>query len=81
MSKNYTIVCHNDDTILFSYSTPVVFHSPGSRPKITDKKWSSTTSRHINKFLNEEDFDKDMCEIVPQEVIQELIESKNISIK
>jgi hypothetical protein len=34
-------------TILFSYETPVAAHTPNGIFK-TEKKWSSTTSRHIN---------------------------------
>ena len=39
-------------TILFSYSTPVAacMHD-GSGFVRTDKKWSVTTTRHINKWL------------------------------
>tara|TARA_R110000764_G_scaffold218067_1_gene305354 strand:+ start:110 stop:391 length:282 start_codon:yes stop_codon:yes gene_type:complete len=36
--------------ILFSYSTPVAAKYRGTSFKTT-KKWSSTTSRHINKWL------------------------------
>ena len=39
-------------TILFSYSTPVAAcMSDGSGFVRTDKRWSVTTTRHINKWL------------------------------
>lgn len=38
-------------TILFSYDTPVAAHTPEGTYK-TSKKWSVTTSKHINKWLD-----------------------------
>ena len=50
--KNYNIIINNDNQILYSYSTPVaVIHSNGSCYQ-TNQKYSTTTSRHINKFLD-----------------------------
>ena len=38
--------------ILFSYKTPVaVMHTDGYTYR-TDKKWSATTSRHINQWIS-----------------------------
>lgn len=37
--------------ILYSYSTPVAAFEPGEGYSKTSKKWSVTTSRHINKWL------------------------------
>ena len=38
-------------TVLFSYETPVAcYHNKEGYLK-TDKKWSVTTSKHINKWL------------------------------
>ena len=37
--------------ILFSYSTPVAAWVNG-KPYRTDKKWSVTTSKHINKWFD-----------------------------
>ena len=49
---NYNIITHQDNQILYSYETPVaVIHSNGSCFQ-TNQKYSSTTSRHINKFLD-----------------------------
>lgn len=41
----------NGTRVLFSYKTPVaMLHSDGMTYR-TDKKWSVTTSRHINQWL------------------------------
>jgi len=38
--------------LFFSYETPVACQMPSGRYHVTDKKWSQTTTRHINKWLN-----------------------------
>ena len=38
-------------TVLFSYETPVACRSLNNYYR-TDKKWSVTTSKHINKWLD-----------------------------
>lgn len=37
--------------ILFSYETPVAARFPNGRCVRTSKKWSQTTTKHINKWL------------------------------
>ena len=37
--------------VLFSYETPVALRNRGQYYK-TDKKWSNTTTRHVNKWLD-----------------------------
>jgi hypothetical protein len=37
--------------ILFSYETPVACFIQGEGYYYTEKKWSNTTSRHINSWL------------------------------
>ena len=56
VGSNMTEVeCHNS-LVLFSYSTPVAaryMDAKGNTEYIkTNKKWSVTTSRHINKWLD-----------------------------
>lgn len=52
-STHATILFVKDGTeILFSYSTPVAAYIPGRGFVKTDKFWSKTTSRHINKYLS-----------------------------
>ena len=41
----------NSPTIFFSYSTPVAVFVPGKGALCTNKKYSSTTSKHINKTV------------------------------
>ena len=39
-------------TVLFSYETPVACIDHDGRCYRTDKRWSATTSRHVNKWLS-----------------------------
>lgn len=39
-------------TVFFSYKTPVAAHVSGRGYLKTDKFWSKTTSRHINKWID-----------------------------
>lgn len=57
----------NGTQILYSYSTPVAAFIPGRGHIRTDKFHSVTTSRHINKWLDEAE-----AEIVPQSQIDAL---------
>lgn len=38
-------------TVFFSYNTPVAAHIPGKGFIKTAKKWSVTTSKHVNQWL------------------------------
>jgi hypothetical protein len=50
IQSNMTELTLNDGTqVLFSYQTPVACWKDGHFYK-TDKKWSNTTTRHINKW-------------------------------
>ena len=59
----------NGTQVFFSYKTPVAAYCPSRGYIRTAQFWSSTTSRHINKWL------KGVSEvaIVPQTVLQELV--------
>ena len=61
----------NNTTILFSYSTPVAGYSDEGAFR-TDKYYSVTTSKHINKYLG----GKDVGKVVPQSYIDALVEDK-----
>ena len=68
IGSNQTVVVSKLPTggtieVLFSYETPVAVRGPTIDYK-TERKWSVTTSRHINKFLPE---CQSRVEIVPQE--------------
>jgi hypothetical protein len=53
VASNMTLVDTNQHIVLFSYSTPVAsFDKSKCDFYKTDKKWSKTTSRHINKWLD-----------------------------
>ena len=45
------IVLNNGTTIFFSYDTPVAAQLPDYEYVRTATKWSVTTSKHINKWL------------------------------
>ena len=46
------IVLNNGTTVFFSYDTPVAAQLPDYEYVRTSTKWSVTTSKHINKWLN-----------------------------
>ena len=60
---------NNGTQVFFSYKTPVAAYCPSRGYIRTAQFWSSTTSRHINKWL------KGITEVteVPQTVLQELV--------
>ena len=52
IAANQTSVTFNDGTeVFFSYKTPVAAYLPEKGYVKTDKFYSVTTSRHINKYL------------------------------
>ena len=68
LGMNQTEVEINSDlTILFSYSTPVACNKNSAFYR-TAKKWSATTSKHINKWLCGAN-----AKLVPQEFFDNLI--------
>jgi hypothetical protein len=70
IASNMTVLYRNGDEILFSYQTPVaVYDSKNLRYLKTEYKWSSTTSRHITKWL-----DGVKAEPVPQDFINSFVE-------
>ena len=68
IASNMTELRIAGHTILFSYSTPVAGY--GSRGAFrTDKWYSPTTTRHINKYLG-----KGVGEVISQEAINKMVE-------
>jgi len=54
LGSNMTeVIFDNDDHILISYDTPVAGRINYEMVR-TSKKWSTTTSRHINKYFQNE---------------------------
>lgn len=50
----HLLVLDAQNEILFSYETPVAALFDG-QPVVTDKRYSTTTSRHINEWLGARD--------------------------
>lgn len=69
---NYTELQLNGATILVSYKTPVAAVILGRFYK-TEKKWSSTTSRHIGKFFRNFDFKYEDIIFKPQSFFDDLL--------
>lgn len=72
IKSNCTELKLNDYIVLFSYKTPVAFFDRQSGEYYkTSKKWSRTTSKHINQWI----FDKDAENVkeVSQDVLDSLI--------
>ena len=69
IQSNMTELTLNDGTqVLFSYQTPVAYWKDGEFFK-TDKKWSNTTTRHINKWTH-------LATAKPQSYFDELTQGK-----
>ena len=49
--QNARIVESRGCRVLYSYQTAVALEAPNGKYYRTDKKWSVTTSKHINKFV------------------------------
>ena len=70
IAANQTVLSFtNGAEVFFSYKTPVAAYCPLRGYIKTEKFWSVTTSRHINKWL------KGITEVteVPQEMLTELV--------
>lgn len=73
IGSNMTEVEIGDKTVLFSYKTPVAYYD-GTWLYITTKKWSKTTTSHINKWLES----RKKClgtNLIPLDISQEKLDS------
>ena len=52
IAKNQTVIITDSMDIFISYETPVACFINGQGYFRTDKKWSATTTKHINKWLD-----------------------------
>lgn len=52
IGSNMTELHFSGGVVLFSYQTPVAYKDRLGTFYHTNKKWSNTTTRHINKWLN-----------------------------
>ena len=72
IAANRTQLNLNDGTeVFFSYKTPVAAKLPNYDYIRTATKWSSTTTRHINKWL-----DGVTAQTVDQSLLNDLVGSK-----
>mgnify|MGYP001257532092 FL=1 len=49
--QNAYVIEHNGHRVLQSYNTIVALQAPSGKYYKTDKKWSVTTSKHINRWV------------------------------
>ena len=69
IAANRNVISYDDGTeVFFSYSTPVAGYSPVLGYVKTEDWYSSTTTRHINKYLGELKANE-----VPQEIVFSLL--------
>ena len=74
IAANRTVVTFPNYTeVFFSYNTPVAGYSPDLGYVRTNKWYSSTTTRHINKYLNFSNLSEVNITEVDQEVIDNLV--------
>jgi hypothetical protein len=70
LASNMTEITLSDKRILFSYETPVAYQdldTVGTYYK-TVKKWSTTTTRHISKWLG-----GNAAKLVSQDYLDDLV--------
>ena len=77
-AKNRTLLIFNNGIteIFFSYETPVAGYSDKLGYIKTNKWYSATTTRHINKYLKESTLNPDKVKEVDQSVIDDLIKEQ-----
>jgi len=75
IAANQTLVSYNNGSeVFFSYRTPVAGYSPELGYVRTNKYYSQTTTKHINKYLNVNNHNLDcIFESVNQEVIDNMV--------
>ena len=69
VAANQTELSIDDTMVLFSYNTPVAYHTSGDWARITESKFSQTTTKHINQWLKRHGLEN------PVSVSQDTIES------
>ena len=82
IAKNQTeVTLNNETTVFFSYETPVAAKlsnkeniSESLNFVRTSKKWSPTTTRHINKWLESKGIEKHRAKELEQDFFNNLLE-------
>lgn len=68
LGANQTVMTLADGTeIFFSYETPVAAYLAGRGYVVTGTQYSTTTSRHVNKWAGKG------CDVVPQTFLNDLV--------
>ena len=77
-ATNRTVLIFNNGTteVFFSYETPVAGYSNKLGFVKTNQWYSSTTTRHINKYLKESTLNLDKVKEVDQSVINDLLKEQ-----
>jgi hypothetical protein len=73
IGSNMTEADHGSVYILYSYETPVAIRpreGVDSKPLVTEKKWSTTTSKHIGIWLRDHGYTIKDTERLPQDMIE-----------
>ena len=78
LAANRTVLIFNNGIteIFFSYETPVAGYSDKLGFVKTKQWYSSTTTRHINKYLRESTLNLDKVKEVDQSVIDDLLKEQ-----
>ena len=72
LASNMTVLHLPVGSVLFSYETPVAAYVSGRGWVRTATKYSKTTTKHINRWL-----DGVNAEVVPQVMINDLLEVRS----
>ena len=77
-ATNRTVLIFNNGTteVFFSYETPVAGYSDKLGYVKTDKWYSSTTTRHINRYLNDANVNPEEAKVVSQSIIDDLLKEQ-----
>ena len=75
IASNMTEVETKEARILFSYKTPVAAYVFGRGYVKTDKFWSVTTSRHINKWIGMDMPESGYVAVTTEEVTQTYLDN------
>jgi len=75
IAPNMTEIETSEARILFSYRTPVAAYVFGRGYVKTEKKWSVTTSRHINKWMDMDMPITGTVAVTPEKVAQTYLDN------
>ena len=75
IASNMTEVETSEARILFSYRTPVAAYVFGEGYVRTEKWWSVTTSRHINKWIGKDVTTEEVSQTYLDKLVQGVIMS------